>query len=139
MSDNSPSVTSPVNTKILMTTSAGFMGLLGLGTLLFSNELLSAFGARPEGFTVVLISIVGTLYLGFAMLNWMAREKLIGGIYSRPVVIGNFTHFLAGTVLLLEQVIATPNPIALGPVAAAYALFGTGFGFVAFAGGASCG
>lgn len=139
MSDSSPSVAGTLDTKILMTASAGFMGLLGLGALLFSRELLSAFGARPEGFAVALIAVAGTLYLGFAMLNWMARETLIGGIYSRPVAIGNFTHFLAGTIVLAKQIVATTAPILLGVVTAVYALFAAGFGYVAFAGGGSCG
>ena len=30
------------------------------------------------------------LYLGFASLNWMAKDNLIGGIYSPPVAIGIF-------------------------------------------------
>lgn len=48
MSDHSPSVASPLDTKILMTTSAGFTGLLGLGSLLFSHELLFAFDLGPR-------------------------------------------------------------------------------------------
>lgn len=139
MSDSASSVTSTLDTKILMSASAGFTGLLGFGMLLFSAELLAAFEVPSEGFSVALVGLAGTLYLGFAMLNWMARDKLIGGIYSRPVAIGNFTHFLAGSIVLVKQIVATSNPIALGAVAAVYALFAAGFGYVAFVGGGSCG
>lgn len=113
--------------------------MLGLGALLFSQEVLDALGARSGGELVTLVGIVGTLYMGFALLNWMAREKLIGGIYSRPVAIGNFTHFLAGTVVLVDQVVSTTFPLILGTVTGLYALFAAGFGYVAFAGGGSCG
>lgn len=87
----------------------------------------------------MLIGVTGTLYLGFAMLNWIAREKLIGGIYSRPVAIGNFIHFLSGTIILTKHVLATPNPIAHGAITAGYALFAIGFGYVAFVRGGSYG
>lgn len=139
MSDHSNSVVKPLNTKILMTTSAAVLGVLGFGALLFSQEVLTAIGGRSEGEVVTLVGILGTLYLSFGLLNWMAREKLIGGIYSRPVAIGNFTHFLAGTIVLADQVLATTFPVVLGTVTGLYALLAAGFGYVAFAGGGSCG
>lgn len=38
--------------------------------------------------------IIGALYFGFGMLNWFCKGSRIGGIYNRPVAIGNFSHFL---------------------------------------------
>lgn len=121
-----------------MSVSAGFMGLLGLMSALFPEEILSYFGTPPGDISVLLTSIVGTLYLGYAVLNWMARENLIGGVYSRPVSIGNFAHFFGATIVLTKQVVTTPG-VALAIGTAAYAIFALGFGSVVFSGGESCG
>ena len=34
------------------------------------------------------------------MVNWMAKDSLIGGIYNRPVALGNTLHFLMGALAL---------------------------------------
>lgn len=125
-------------TKFLMTTSAGFMGLLGLSASVLPQEILAYVGVQPDGPLLVLAGIAGALYLGFAVLNWMAREHLIGGIYSRPVALGNFAHFFVAAVALTEQVLATPTvPVAV--ITTAYVLFAAAFGSVVFAGGTKCG
>ena len=36
------------------------------------------------------------------MLNWMAKGTLIGGIYNKPIAIGNFTHFTIGGLALIK-------------------------------------
>lgn len=115
------------------------MGLLGLGASFFPHEILNYFDTSPEGITVVLAKVVGGLYLGLAVLNWMAREKLIGGIYSRPVAVGNFAHFFAITMVLGKQLVAMPNTAELAIGAVANAVFAASFGYVVFAGGGSCG
>lgn len=85
------------------------------------------------------MTLLGAAYLGLAVLNWMAREKLIGGIYSRPVAVGNFTHFLAAAIVLAKGLTTTST---VGPVAAGALLFGglaAGFGYITFSGGGQCG
>lgn len=137
---NAPPV--PANTlytKLLMTTSAGFTGLLGLSASFFPQEILAHFGVQPDGPLVLLIGIAGALYLGFAVLNWMAREHLIGGIYSRPVALGNFVHFFLAAVVLTDQVFVAPITVPFAVAATAYALFAAAFGYVVFAGGTKCG
>lgn len=121
-----------------MSMSAGFMGLLGLGTSLFPRAILAEVSSQPSSFSVLLASVMGALYLGFALLNWMARTNLIGGIYSRPVAIGNFAHFFAATIVLTKRLITAPTGGVLIVVTVAYGLFAAGFGYVAVAGGQSC-
>lgn len=49
------------------------------------------------------MQIIGGLYLGFAMLNWFTRSARIGGIYNRPVVLGNLIHFIVVFFALIRQ------------------------------------
>src|SRR5271165_1534786 len=76
-----------------MSLSALFLAVLGIGTSFMPQEILAHYGTRATGPAVLAIQIAGALYLGFAILNWTARSILIGGIYARPVALGNFLHF----------------------------------------------
>jgi hypothetical protein len=77
------------------------------------------------------VQTCGALYLGFAVLNWMARGVLIGGIYSRPLALGNFLHFVVVTVTLVKVLFELRLPLIIG-LTVAYAVFAAWFGLVLF-------
>lgn len=83
-----------------MTITAAILGATGI-VLTFMPQEVASFLNLPEA-TTILFQILGALYFGFAMLNWTAKANLIGGIYSRPVAIANFTHFLIGGLALAK-------------------------------------
>lgn len=90
-----------MNTKGLMVVSAALMALSGIALTFMPQEIFNLMGdvaGQP-----LLLQILGSLYFAFAMLNWMARANLIGGIYSRPVAIANLTHFFIGGLALLKS------------------------------------
>lgn len=120
-----------MHSRALMTISAVFMALLGLGTLFAPGEVLGVHGTTPDNATMLLIQMMGALYLGFAILNWTARGNLIGGIYSRPVALGNFWHFLIVGILLTKAAfVFAVLPLAIS--AAVYSAFAAWFGLVLF-------
>ena len=121
-----------MNTRMLMGASALFMAILGVAGSFLPQEILAVAGARPEGPGVLSIQITGAVYLGFAILNWMARANLIGGIYSRPVAVGNFVHFAVAAVVLLKALLAGHNGAGIMVGAAAYSAFAVSFGVVLF-------
>ncbi|HEX3127230.1 MAG TPA: hypothetical protein VH394_07855 [Thermoanaerobaculia bacterium] len=121
-----------MKTKALMTLSAILVALLGITASFLPQEILSYFGAEPRGLGVLLIQIAGALYLGFAILNWMARGNLIGGVYSRPVAMGNFVHFAVVAITLLKALLAGEKAAAVLIGAVAYSVFAIWFGLVAF-------
>lgn len=123
------------NTRILMIASALFTGILGFAASFLPEEIIGYFGATPGPMGVLLMKVAGALYLGFAVLNWMARGNIIGGIYSRPVSAGNFLHFFVVALVLLKSVPDTARPAMIGVVAAINALFAAGFGYLLFGGG----
>ncbi len=121
-----------MNTRILMALSALLMALLGLGATFLPQEILAWFGASPAGPGVLLVQVVGALYLGFAMLNWMSRANRIGGIYNRPIAVGNLLHFAVVAITLLKAVAGGSRDIAVLGGLAVYVLFAVGFGLVVF-------
>jgi drug/metabolite transporter (DMT)-like permease len=113
-----------------MTISAVILGVAGI-ILSFIPQEVSHFFSLTES-TPIVFQILGALYFGFAMLNWTAKANLIGGIYSRPVAIGNFTHFLIGGLALIKLLIHHTNRTSIWACAILYLIFAVLFGYVLF-------
>ena len=120
-----------MNTKILMVASAIFLAILGILTTFFPYEVLAQHGTEPDGPTVLLIEMMGATYLGFALLNYAARGVIIGGVYARPLALGNFLHFAMVTVALAREAI-DHQVIQLAGSAFVFGIFAVGFGWVLF-------
>ncbi|HKL90400.1 MAG TPA: hypothetical protein VJ880_04390 [Allomuricauda sp.] len=120
-----------MNTKILMTTSALFLGIIGILLSFLPNEIADYFNVESNLITILFLQIMSALYLGFAILNWMAKGTLIGGIYNRPVAIGNLMHFGVGAIALVKVVsnIETHSEIIIS-LTAVYLIFAILFAYV---------
>jgi hypothetical protein len=114
-----------------MTTSSVFMGLTGIALSFMPAEIIAAFGQVPNETLTLALQLTGALYFGFAMINWMAKSVLIGGIYSRPLSIGNFSHFfIAGLALVRNSINSkTPSTYMYG-LTIIYIIFAILFGYV---------
>lgn len=119
-------------TRILMTVSALVMGLLGLATTFAPDYALGSLGAPGTPAILLLTQVLGALYVGLAGLNWMARDNLIGGIYSRPVAIGNLIHFLVASFAIVRTVAGAPELQVLWPLAFVYVGLAASFGVILF-------
>ena len=108
------------------------MGALGLVATFLPRDILAYMGGTPHELTVLAIQVTGALYLGFAFLNWMAQGHLIGGIYSRPVAVGNFGHFTVAALALLKGVMSGQHDLPVVIAAAVYAAFAIAFALVLF-------
>src|SRR4051812_16048044 len=91
-----------MNRKYLMIATAVVTGIIGLAATFFPKEILSHFTIAANEIPVIFIQITGALYLGFAIMNWMAKTVLIGGIYARPLAMGNFVHFMIAALALVK-------------------------------------
>ena len=85
-----------------MTLSAIFLALIGVGLTFLPAEIAGLTGLVTSKPLLLLLQILGALYFAFAMLNWMAKGSIIGGIYNRPVALANFTHFFMVAVYLVK-------------------------------------
>jgi hypothetical protein len=117
-----------MNTRLLMSASAFVLGAAGILLIFFPQEFAIHFDLT--GINILLLQILGALYFGYAMLNWTARANLTGGIYSRPVTIGNLTHFIVGGLALAKFAMRNPSLVWLWIIAIVYLLFALFFGIV---------
>ena len=116
-----------------MSASAVFLGAQGVVASFLPVEMLGFLdGIAHNRFEATLVQLFGAALLGFAMLNWMARGAPAGGIYGRPIVIGNLVHYTVGGIALLK-VAAVGGMPALGIVlTVAYSVLAVAFGIVMF-------
>ncbi len=120
-----------MNTKILLTSSAIFLGLIGIGLSFLPKEALIYLNVDTNLILALLLQILGSLYLGFGILNWMAKGSLIGGIYNRPIAIGNFMHFGVGAITLAKVVYGIQeNAVIIISLTIVYLIFAISFAYV---------
>jgi len=104
---------------------------LGLGVvILFLPQSVSA---PVAGIATASLSaqLYGAAILGLGMANWIARQSPLGGIYGRAIVVGNFTHAGAATLVLLRPTIASGSPKLWMALVVALVL-AIGFGWLLF-------
>lgn len=89
-----------MNTRWVMTLSAALLLAHGV-VLLFAPELFFALfnlSNSPEG--SVSAQLFSAALIGVGLMNWTARSLVLGGIYGRAIVHGNFVFsficFLVG-------------------------------------------
>lgn len=117
----------------IVTVFAISLAVLGLAFL---------FGPQEMGVTMLgrndvepLASLLGAAMVSMGLMNWIARNSALGGIYGRTVVSGNQAHFVIGSLILLKHGAAVGGTGAYWVLTAFYALgaiffssllFGTG-------------
>jgi ABC-type multidrug transport system permease subunit len=114
-----------------MSASAVVMGITGITLSFFPQEFVTLF--KMADTNIIVLQLLGGLYFGFAMLNWAAKANLTGGIYSRPVTIGNLAHFVIGGLALLKFATRNITTTYIWIAVILYLVFAILFGFVLFA------
>ena len=120
-----------MKTKLLMTSRALFCGIIGILLLFLPNEILEYLNVEPTIITILFLKILSALYLGFGILNWTVKGSLIGGIYNRPIALGNLLHFVVGSIELVKVIsnIQIHREIIIF-LTALYIIFGVLFAYV---------
>ncbi|MEC9026273.1 MAG: hypothetical protein VYD20_01185 [Candidatus Neomarinimicrobiota bacterium] len=122
-----------MNTKPLMTLNAIMLALIGISLIFLPKEILDYFELSASDTLELLMQITGSLYFAFAMLNWMSKGSIIGGIYGRPIAIANLTHFVIAGLSLIKGIMAnTGLSYVIWSIAIVYSIFAILFGIVAF-------
>lgn len=122
-----------MNTKFVMMCSAIMLAIISFALSFMPSELAAVLGQESTVVNQLVLQLLGALYFGFAMLNWMAKGSLIGGIYNRPIAIANFAHFMVGSLALLKVLSKNTHlPEIFWLLAVAYTIFAAFFGLITF-------
>jgi len=115
-----------------MAVSAIILIAAGILCIFLPQELSAFLGVADDPIVPMMLKIIGAMYFAFGMLNWTAKENIIGGIYGRPIAIANLTHFTIGALSLLKGITIQPHPLGIVILAAAYTIFAILFGIIFF-------
>lgn len=120
-----------MNTKLIMTLSALFCAILGIGLTFAPAEISTLFNASST--SPLILQLTGAVFFAFAMLNWTAKGAIIGGIYNKAISLANFTHFFIGAMALIKAT-KTFNTDAyyLWAITIVYVIFAILFGLISF-------
>jgi hypothetical protein len=122
-----------MNTKSLMTLSALTLALIGISLIFLPKEILDYLELSVSETLQLLMQIIGSFYFAFAILNWMSKGSIIGGIYNRPIAMANLTHFVIAGLALIKGIVANPSlSYVIWSIAIIYSMFAIFFGIVAF-------
>ena len=122
-----------MNTRTLMIISAIFLAVNGFGFTFFPNEIAGLLISDDNYIFILILQILGALYLGFSILNWMSKASLIGGIYNKPFLIGNLLHFFTALMALIKLAFKVETNLQLiFSYTIIYSLFTLSFGYVFF-------
>jgi hypothetical protein len=120
-----------MNTKLIMTSTAILLGALGVSLIFAPDMVVGLLQLNDSGVIRLILQLLGAAYYSFAMLNWMAKGALIGGIYNRPIATANLTHFLIGGLALTKAVLSNHQlPVFLSVLAGIYVIAACVFGLV---------
>ena len=120
--------------RVLLTTSAGLMGAAGAICNFMPDDIAAAMGLSGLPAGTFLVQLLAGLLLALAVINWMCRSLRIGGIYGRPLALGNALNFVVAA-FALGRLPGDVMPIAVGwallAITCAHAI---GFVWLVFAG-----
>jgi hypothetical protein len=113
-----------MSSRLLMSLTALVLAVLGLACTFAPQELLGLAGLPVLPPLALGVQALGAGWLGLATIDWMARGAPFGGIYGRPIALGNFGNFLMLAAALGKAAAGAPSMplIALAVLAALGAL-----------------
>jgi hypothetical protein len=121
-----------MNTKSLMVTSSLVLGLAGIFGLFAPENILAMLSVPIVNPLSVLIQLLGALYFSIALMNWTAKDSAIGGIYARPVSLGNFAHFFIGMLLFAKYLLSNGFSLSVLVIMVVYASLAFSFYWLVF-------
>jgi hypothetical protein len=115
-----------MNTKLIMTSTALLYATISIGLIFAPDEIMRLFGINDSVGLSLIVQLLGAAYFGFAMLNWMAKGAIIGGIYNRPIAIANLSHFLVGGLALIKVAFGNHHMFLVLPIIACIYIIAAG-------------
>lgn len=95
-----------ITSRTLLVASTTFNGIMGLLTSFLPHEILEINDLPTAPINVLLVQVLSACYFGLAMINYMSKDAVIGGIYNRPLLMGNIAYHGIASVALLKYVMS---------------------------------
>jgi len=122
-----------ISSRILLSTTAAVLAAGGLALLFAPEAVLGLLGHQPFA-PLWPMQMLAAAWLGFAILAWVSRGSVAGGIYGRPVVLANLAHFMISALVLVRSALDGRFSLPMGVLLAVTAVLATAYGWRLFQG-----
>jgi hypothetical protein len=101
----------------------------GVLFIFIPEELFIWSDGKPGEIEILAVSLFGTSLFGFGIINYTGRNAIYGGIYGKPIILGNFIFHTVAAVHLLKFTMSSDSAslIFSAITGALYLLFAAGF------------
>jgi hypothetical protein len=110
--------------------SAIVLGAPALLLLFGADDLLPALISGFAGRDAWIGQLAASGWFAVAMLNWLSRNTVIGGIYGRPLVLTNLTVYVVIATTLWDAAPSSTVPAAMFAASAAAAVMAAAYGWL---------
>jgi hypothetical protein len=117
--------------NLLLTIAAVVAAVFGLAFVLVSGPLLSLYGITLDPAGTLVAQLFGATLIGFAVLNWFARNISDRGALQAVVMANLVTDVVGFVMILLGQLARVANALGWSSVAI-YLLLALGFAYFQF-------
>lgn len=118
--------------RLILSLSAIVLGLAGAAAMFAPDELGGLLGEPRSPALSLAIQLAASGLIGFACLDWMSRGSRIGGIYGRPVAIGNLALCTTAALALGKTAADAHDPVAIIALASVFGALALAFAWLAF-------
>ena len=118
--------------RFILTLSAITLFVIGGAALFGPDEIAHLLDPASSQGAAVAIQLFGGSLMGFAIMDWMSRRNRIGGIYARPLGLGNFVLFATAALTLVKAIGRGHLPSWVSAICALFAILAISFGWLVF-------
>lgn len=118
--------------KWLLSLSSAYLGAIGVALTFAPHELLAFTGTEATAVPTALAQMLGATCCGLGVTNWMSRDNAFGGIYGRPLGVGNSAAFLIAGLGLLKLAARQELSIGWWAIALVTSVFAVAFNWRVF-------
>ena len=99
-----------MNSKNILSSYAILTAFAGIAMLFLGDEVTTLLNVQSSP---LINALLAALLFGFATTNWHSKNLTVGGVYGRPLVLGNLSHTLIGAISLVKIVAVNQNPLTI--------------------------
>lgn len=114
--------------RSILILSGIFNALLGVLFTFFPQETGRFIGtAEQTGSDIIVMQVLGAALLGIGITNYLSRGATLGGIYGKPLLLGNLVFHIASGLGLIKYTFNSGEWILFGIPSLIYLILTAGF------------
>lgn len=114
--------------KTILISSAAINGIIGFFITFLPQETGQFIGTTEmNSADLLLMQIMGSALIAIAITNFMARGATVGGIYGKPIQLGNLIFHVAAVLGLIKYLVHSGEWIIIGIPSLLFTALAVGF------------